>query len=152
MIRGAQESDAGALLQLINRAFAVERFFLEQDRIDLAGVELYLKQGAFLIEEEADLPTACVYVEVRAGRGYFGLLSVDPARQGSGLGKRLIAAAEEYCRQAGCTVMDLQIVDLREELPPFYRKLGYLETGTAPFPAGVVTKLPCHFVTMSKAL
>jgi GNAT superfamily N-acetyltransferase len=152
MIRSAQPQDAGSLMQLINRAFAVERFFLEQDRIDLAGVEQFLKQGVFLLLEEDGLPLACVYLEVRAERGYFGLLSVDPALQGSGLGKRLIAAAEDYCRQAGCAFMDLQIVNLREELPPFYRKLGYVETGTAPFPADTATKLPCHFVKMSKPL
>jgi hypothetical protein len=27
-----------------------------------------------------------------------------------------------------------------------------VETGTAPFPADIVTKVPCHFVTMSKPL
>jgi GNAT superfamily N-acetyltransferase len=148
MIRTAQESDAEALVQLINQAFLVERFFLDGDRIDLEGVRQFLRVGTFLMEEDI----GCVYVEVRGSRGYFGLLSVDPASQGSGIGKRLIAAAEDYCRQAGCAFMDLQIVDLREELPAFYRKLGYEETGTAPFPAGIVTKLPCHFVKMSKPL
>jgi predicted N-acetyltransferase YhbS len=152
MIRTAQEQDAGALMQLINRAFAVERFFLEQDRIDLAGVEHFLKQGVFLLCEAEGLPVACVYVEVRAERGYFGLLSVEPALQGSGLGKGLIGAAEDYCRQSGCAYMDLLIVNLREELPPFYRKLGYVQNGTAPFPADTVTKLPCHFVKMSRPL
>jgi GNAT superfamily N-acetyltransferase len=80
------------------------------------------------------------------------LLSVAPERQGAGLGKGLVAAAEDYCREAGCVLMDLQIVNLREELPGFYRKLGYGETGTAPFPAGINTRLPCFFVRMSKAL
>jgi GNAT superfamily N-acetyltransferase len=152
MIRTAQEADADALLQLINRAFQVERFFLDHDRIGLPGVQQFLQRGTFLIEQEAGVPVACVYLEVRADRGYFGLLSVDPARQRLGSGKRLIAAAEDYCRQAGCAFMDLQIVNLREELPAFYQKLGYVETGTAPFPADIVTKLPCHFVTMSKPL
>jgi GNAT superfamily N-acetyltransferase len=152
MIRAAQESDAEALVQLINQAFLVERFFLDGDRIDLKGVQQFLKLGVFLVEEEIGRLAACVYAEVREERGYFGLLSVDPARQGSGLGKRLIAAAEDYCRESGCVFMDLQIVDLREELPAFYRKLGYLESGAAPFPPDVVTKLPCRFVKMSKAL
>jgi hypothetical protein len=48
--------------------------------------------------------------------------------------------------------MDLRIVNLREELPPFYRRLGYVETGTAPFPEEIKSKLPCHFVLMSKPL
>ncbi len=152
MIRIAGESDAEALVSLINRAFQVERFFLSQDRIDLAGVRQYLNSGIFMIAPGDGPPAACVYVELRGERGYFGLLSVDPARQGTGLGKRLIAAAEDYCRQAGCAFMDLQIVNLRTELPPFYRKLGYEGSGTAPFPSGAVTKLPCHFIQMSKPL
>lgn len=48
--------------------------------------------------------------------------------------------------------MDLRIVNLREELPPFYRRLGYVETGTAPFQEEIKSKLPCHFVLMSKPL
>jgi len=48
--------------------------------------------------------------------------------------------------------MDLRIVNLREELPAYYRKLGYVETGTEPFPDGEPTKLPCYLICMSKEL
>ena len=48
--------------------------------------------------------------------------------------------------------MDLRIVNLREELPAFYRKLGYTETGTEPFPETEPTRLPCHLICMSKQL
>jgi hypothetical protein len=45
------------------------------------------------------------------------------------------------------------VVNLRVELPPFYRGLGYRETGTEAFSSSESpTKLPCHFVCMSKAL
>lgn len=71
---------------------------------------------------------------MRRERGYFGLLAVDPARQRSGAGARLIAAAEEYCRSAGRHFMDLTLVNLRTELPPYYRRFGYVENGTLPFP------------------
>jgi GNAT superfamily N-acetyltransferase len=77
---------------------------------------------------------------------------VDPARQHRGLGRRLIDEAENHARAGGCRIMDLRIVSVREELPPFYRRLGYVETGTAPFPAEIKSKLPCHFVLMSKPL
>jgi len=80
------------------------------------------------------------------------LLSVDPSRQRSGLGSRLMAAAEERCRELGCHSADLQIVNLRQELPDFYRRRGYLPTGTAPFRPDLVTKMPCHFIKMSKPL
>jgi hypothetical protein len=62
----------------------------------------------------------------------------------------MIAAAEDHCRNAGCREMELEVVNLRTELPPFYRKFGYLETGTRPFPDVEKSKLPCHFIVMSK--
>ncbi|MGA7240573.1 MAG: GNAT family N-acetyltransferase [Bryobacteraceae bacterium] len=152
MIRRATESDAGALTRLINAAFEVEKFFIESDRISLPQVREYFHTGAFLVAEDGGEMAACVYVEFRGERGYFGLLSVDPIRQRAGLGRRLIAEAEEFCRDAGCRFMDLRIVNLREELPAYYTKLGYSETGTSPFPPDAETKLPCHFIDMSKAL
>jgi len=91
-------------------------------------------------------------VEVRGERGYFGLLAVDPALQRSGLGSRLVAAAEEYCRAAGCQFMDLTIVNLRTELPGFYHRLGYVESGTLHFPSEQEANQPCHLVRMSKPL
>jgi GNAT superfamily N-acetyltransferase len=152
MIRRGTESDAEALTRLINVAFAVEKFFIESDRILLPQVLEHLGTGAFLIAEDGGEMAACVYVELHGDRGYFGLLSVEPTHQRCGFGRRLIAAAEEFCRDAGCRFMDLRIVNLREELPAYYTKLGYAETGASPFPAEVQTKLPCHFIEMSKIL
>ena len=91
-------------------------------------------------------------MEVRGERGYFGLLAVDPALQRSGVGSRLIAIAEDECRSAGCRFMDLTIVNLRTELPAFYQRLGYVESGTLPFPSEQEANQPCHLVRMSKPL
>jgi hypothetical protein len=48
--------------------------------------------------------------------------------------------------------MDINVVDLRTELPPIYRKLGYSVSGTSPLPDSIPTKLPCHFIQMTKPL
>lgn len=151
-LRGASLDDAEAITDLINRAFRVEQFFIDSDRIDCAQVSGFLEKGEFLVAEEGESLAACVYLEYRGDRAYLGLLSVDPSRQRSRIGSQLAAAAEERCRKIGCRYIDLRIVNLRSELPAFYRHLGYVETGTAPFPADVVTKIPCHFIEMSKAL
>ena len=115
-------------------------------------VRARLGTGTFILAEESGVVEGCVYVEPRAERAYLGLLSVDPARQGSGIGKLLMGAAEAHCRKAGCGFVDLRVVNLRKELPPFYQKLGYVLSGTAPFPAGAYSKIPCHFLIMSKVL
>ena len=151
-LRIAEPADIEILTRLINVAFSVERFFIEGDRINSDGVRNLMASGQFLIAEDNDGLAACIYVEPRGERAYLGLLSVDPSRQRSGLGSRLVAAAEDHARACGIHQMDLRIVNLRVELPEFYRRLGYLITGTSPFPPEATTKQPCHFINMSKAL
>src|SRR5690348_653671 len=101
-VRPAVVSDAPTLVTLINRAFAVEKFFIDDDRINLAEVTAFFGKGVFLVAEDEAGIAACVYLEQRGSRGYFGLLSVDPGRQKGGLGKLLVEAAEAYCRDLGC--------------------------------------------------
>jgi ribosomal protein S18 acetylase RimI-like enzyme len=150
--RLAQPEDAEDIARLVNEAFRPERFFIDADRTNPEKVRALLQQGEFLLVEQAGALAACVYVELRGERGYFGLLAVDPALQGSSLGSRMIAAAEGYCRAAGCHFMDLTIVNLRAELPGFYQRLGYAESGTLPFPSDQEANQPCHLVRMSKPL
>ena len=151
-IRPALPADAESLVRLINAAFRVEQPFIEGDRIDVEGVRSYMARGKFLVAEDSTGLAACVYVELRGDRGYLGLLGVDPPRQGTGLGRKMMDAAESYFREAGCIAVDLRVISARAPLPAFYRHLGYLETGTAPFAPGVPTKVPCHYILMSKTI
>jgi N-acetylglutamate synthase-like GNAT family acetyltransferase len=151
-LREAESSDAEVIARLVNLAFGAREFFIDGDRTNPADVRAMMEKGKFLLGEEAGKVVGCVYAEVRGDRGYFGLLSVNPARQGSGIGSELIAAAENYCQDRGCLFMDLRIVNLRLELSCFYHRRGYVESGTEPFPQEARTKIPCHLVRMSKPL
>ena len=152
-IRLADSSDAEKITAVINAAFRIaEGFFVDGNRITLDEVQRSLTTGAFLVAEDERGLSGCVYLETRGERAYLGLLSVDPSRQQSGLGSRLMTAGEEYCRARGARFMDILIVNLRAELPAFYERRGYVENGTTPFPADVPTKQPCHFINMSKPL
>lgn len=152
-IRMAEPADAAKITSVINAAFKIaEGFFVDGLRISQAEVEQLLVKGAFLLAETDDQLNGCVYVELRGERSYLGLLSVDPTCQKSGLGSVLMLAAENHCREHGSRFMDIYIVNLREELPAFYRRRGYVENGTTPFPEDVPTKIPCHFINMSKTL
>lgn len=152
-IRIAGSADAEQITAVINAAFRIaEGFFVDGDRITLDEVQHYLDKGVFIVADDSLGLSGCVYLEPRGERAYLGLLSVDPSRQQSGLGSRLMAAGEEYCRTRGARFMDILIVNLRAELPAFYERRGYVENGTMPFPPDVATKQPCHFINMSKPL
>jgi len=153
-LRFADESDIPALNPVINRAFAVETFFITGERVSPQRTREYMQTGRFLIAEEAGSLLGCVYVELHGERAYLGLLSVDPSRQKTGLGRRLVAAAEEFAREIDAHHMDLTVVNLRTELPPFYQKLGYKIVGIEPIRPEMVPRVtqPCHFIRMSKPL
>ena len=143
----ATSTDAEAIRDLINLAFRAERPFIEGDRLDLAGVRSLFNKGQFLLLRNGPQSLlGCVYAEVRAGRGYIGLLSVAPGHQRAGLGSQMMTAAEEHCQKLGCMAVDLRFINLRPELLRFYSKLGYSENGTARM------KMPFHFIQMSKSL
>lgn len=151
-IRQAHDADVAVVVRLINAAFQVERFFLAADRIAAEEVRSRMERGIFLLLVDSGVPLGCVYAELRGERGYIGLLSVEPQRQKSGLSRLLMIAAEEYFREHGCRAAELRVVNLRTELPPYYRHLGYSETCTEPFPLDIPAILPCHFIVMTKEL
>jgi len=109
-IRLAQGADVKALAGLINIAFRVELPFIEGERINADGVREYMKKGKFLLAEDRVGLAGCVYIEVRGDRGYLGLLGVEPRRQGTGLGRKLMDAAENLSRAANCVAIDLRIL------------------------------------------
>ena len=153
MIRVAREDEAEELARLISLAYRVEDFFKIGDRTDRTDVLKRMTMGDFLVvEDDRQEIAGCVYVTRKQEVGYFGMLSIDPARQGQGFGKQLIAAAEAHCRNAGCREMELEVVNLRTELPPFYRRFGYVETGSRPFTDTEQASRPCHFIVMTKQL
>src|ERR1700688_4480285 len=115
-LRIATPSDTEAIVRLVNTAFLVEQFFIERDRANLETVRGLLQTGKFLLAEDAPHLLGCVYFELRGQRGYFGMLSIDPSRQRTGVGRQLVEAVEKYLRDAGCKFSDLKIVNVRAEL------------------------------------
>ena len=154
--RVAVEEDVPEIVRVINAAYRVEDFFVngnrtsEEDvrrRMSTPGVSFLVVDG-----ERAGTLAAAVAVDVHDRRGHFAMLSVDPALQGGGLGRLMIDEIERFCRTAGCRNLDIEVVNLREELPPFYRRFGFVESGTVPFtPAEKLTR-EAHLMRMSKPL
>lgn len=151
-IRIANDRDAEPVACLVNKAFLVEQFFIERDRTNPETVRSLMKKGQFLVAEDDSKLVGSIYMELRGERGYFGMLSIEPARQGTGIGRRLVNEVEKLFRDAGCKMSDLKIVNVRTELHVIYRRWGYVDTGTAVYDDPTPTKIPVHFITMSKPL
>jgi GNAT superfamily N-acetyltransferase len=157
-IRQASDHDVEDLTLLINAAFVVERLVFDGNRVDDLGIRAYMSGGTFLIAEDSGALDSgglvgCVYIESHGDRSYLGLLSVRPQRQGTGIGRQLVTAAENFARESGSRAMDLRVISARgEQLLPFYRRLGYEVVRTEPFPPDLATKAPSHYILMSKPL
>src|SRR5260370_36351749 len=108
--RTADPGDVDPLVRLINSAFRVELPYIEGDRIDAAGVRSYMAKGKFLLAEDLPALAGCVYVELRADRGYLGLLGVAPQCQGTGLGRKLMHAAENFFLEDGLVAVYLSFI------------------------------------------
>lgn len=121
------------LLALILEAFAYMHDAIDppSSAMSLSRASLAAKaraETAFLARLGDDL-LGCVFIAEQPGHFYVGKLAVAPTAQGSGIGRRLLAAAEHYAREHGKPILELQTrVELTGNQQAF-RKLGFAETG-----------------------
>jgi GNAT superfamily N-acetyltransferase len=60
--------------------------------------------------------------------GRIPILVVAKEAQGHGLGRMLVDAAEQWCRQKGCQIIEVTSNDRRAAAHAFYRHMGYERT------------------------
>lgn len=169
MIRTAVPEDLAPLHALIERAYrgdsakagwTHEADLLGGQRTDPEAILEIFDDPAqhLLVAHDGDALVGCVVVADRGGKGYLGMLTVDPARQAGGLGRSLIAAAEHCARGFGATRMEMTVIVQRAELIAWYQRRGYALTGERrPFPLddprfGLPTRRDLEFVVLERAL
>jgi len=147
--RAAGIADVPAIVALVESAYrgdasragwTTEADFLEGRRTGPDDIEAILardRSRILLAERDGEL-LACAHVAVEDGAGYFGMFSVDPLRQGQGIGNLVLAEAERIAGEEwSCPMMRMTVIDIREDLIPFYERRGYRRTGIKkPFPYG----------------
>jgi len=163
-VRIAAATDLPGLRPVIERAYrgdsarqgwTHEADLLSGERIDDATLCAMVADPnqRLLIAEEGDVPLGCVSLAARGdGLVYLGLLCVDPMRQAAGLGKAIIAAAEEVAREElHADRIEMTVIDSRTELIAYYERRGFLRTGERrPFP--IVLDPPLGMVVLEKHL
>jgi GNAT superfamily N-acetyltransferase len=152
LLHHAVEADYAGVVDLANLAFRgsganaswnTEAVFIEGQRLDesLLREDLAAKPKARLLtyRDEADGPLlGTVLLEERdGGVWYLGLLSIRPDLQKRQLGRRLLAAAEDFARERGGRRIRMTVVNVRDTLIAWYQRRGYRLTGeTQAFPYG----------------
>ncbi|RYG50024.1 MAG: GNAT family N-acetyltransferase [Chitinophagaceae bacterium] len=144
----AAREDIAALTSLINSAYRGESskqgWTTEADllkgsqRTDEPSMAVLLQDtNARILKyvSHDETITGCVYLRHEDGGLYLGMLTVSPAAQGQGIGKKLLFAAENYAANEGCTFIIMNVISVRHELIDWYKKHGYIDTGNrSPFP------------------
>jgi predicted N-acetyltransferase YhbS len=171
VIRDAVPADIPALHALIESAYrgeasragwTTEADLLDGQRTDPQelGEIIADPDQALLVAWQGREAVACVrIVKLAEGMGYFGMLSVRPTLQAAGMGRRMVAEAEQaLARRFGAGRVRIQVFPQRETLIAWYERLGYVATGeTAPFPYGDLSfgeprRDDLYFVLFEKAL
>lgn len=185
-LRPARLDDADALSALVNSAYrgdssrvgwTTEADLLGGQRTDPEALRGFIAAGetdgerVLLVHEGAAAGAApgapgttaaidaCVQLERHGDEAYLGMFTVRPTLQGGGLGRLLLAGAEQDARRRwGVSAVHMTVIAQRHELIGWYERRGYRATGeTAPFPYGDARfgeprRADLHFVVLRKAL
>ena len=166
-ISAATEQDIPALTILVNSAYrgdsSKKGWTTEADL--LGGVRTseeslkanFENPNATILKYEDDGQLqGCVYLEMKGSDLYLGMLTVSPDAQTNGIGKALMAAAEQMAQEAHCRAITMTVITVRHELIAWYERRGFRATGeTLPFPDDPkfgLPKQPLSFIVMEKVL
>jgi ribosomal protein S18 acetylase RimI-like enzyme len=147
----ATDVDIPAIVDLINRAYrgntgtgwSTEEAYLSGERTTEALLrdDLVRKPSTSLLKWQESPQSdfvGCVWLEPIDGSvWYLGSLAIDPRRQNGGLGRTMLAAAEDWVREHGADRMRMSVTNVRVSLIDWYIRRGYERTGAIePFPYG----------------
>jgi ribosomal protein S18 acetylase RimI-like enzyme len=172
-LQRASESDLEALAELMNAAYGGTgdiagwthvKDFIVGDRTSVSALraeiqaspqaQLFVVRGA-----ETGALRGSVWLEPKsASVWYLGSLTVDPREQNSGLGKRILDAAERRLADRGATKVVIDVLNVRGALLAWYERRGYKLTGEAhAFPYednryGIPQRPDLEFLELAKDL
>lgn len=171
VFRPAGLDDLEALHALVTRAYrgdaarlgwTHEADLLDGQRTDVESLSEVISDPdkVILLARHGGVLIGCVMLSRQDdGSAYLGMLSVDPVRQASGLGRLLLAAAEaEAAARYQADRIEMTVIRQRPELIAWYERRGYRLTGTtAAFPMdderfGLPKRRDLEFVVLSKPL
>jgi GNAT superfamily N-acetyltransferase len=172
-LQRACESDLGALAELMNAAYGGTgdvagwthvKDFIVGDRTSVSALRAEIgasPQAQLLVLRDAATGAlrGSVWLEPKsAAVWYLGSLTVSPGEQNSGLGRRILEAAERRLADLGATKVVIDVLNVRAALLAWYERRGYKLTGEShAFPYedhryGVPQRPDLEFLELEKDL
>ena len=142
MIRPVQPGDLSALQMIARTAFRGTRFFNDRHFPRPRVEELYSTwmtldargraQAVWVAVSAADQPLGCISCHLDPARhsGLIGLVCVDPAAQGKGIGKRLVQAAIDWFCAEGASTISVVTQGANLAAQRLYQQCGFLSRDT----------------------
>ena len=174
VLRKAVEADYEEIIDLANLAYRGREGATASWNIEKGIVGGQRLDHSLLHEELAAKPDGALLVYRESGNGpllgtawlnpesddvwSMGLLTVRPELQNQQLGRRLLAAAEDYAGSRGAKRMRIGVLHVRDTLIAWYERRGYRATGdTEPYPIddprfGTPLQENLRFLIMEKQL
>lgn len=134
-------NDVAELVTLVNsgyrgeiskKGWTTEANMIDGQRIDAEGIiEQMTDPNAVILKKinEDGQIAGCVYLQKQSDKLYLGMLTVSPLLQANGLGRQLLAAAEDYARSINYQTIAMTVITTRTELLDWYQRRGYTKTG-----------------------
>ena len=169
MISQANPEDIPRIVDLLNSAYRGERsakgwtteahLIAGDVRTDHDNVrEVMQRPGSVFLKytDDAGRIMGCVNLQQHERGVYLGMFSVEPELQGSGIGRNILLAAEQYALSMGAPSIYMYVISVRDELIGWYKRYGYRETGErVPFPEDGLSGRhlrPLEFMVLEKTL
>lgn len=87
--------------------------------------KLKVQADGFLVSSLEGQMVAAVMAGYDGHRGWINYLAVHPRYRRRGIGKRMMAAAEEYLRAMGCPKINLEVRSSNTKAIEFYQRIGF---------------------------
>jgi len=162
----ASKEDVTAITHLLNSAYrgeASKKGWTTEEHLiggdtrstdELTAATMNERGSVFLKYVDKGELVGCVNLQKHGEKIYLGMFSVSTSRQGSGIGKEILKAAEEYSLSVNCRIIYMSVISVRTELIDWYKRHGYADTGIRkPFAEDNITgkhKMSLEFLFLEK--
>lgn len=130
------ETLVGRLVEIVNAAYAVGEagmWVAGTRRVGVEELRGLIRASEIVVARVGDRVVGCVRVHPLSETAWgFGMLAADPSARGTGVGRALVAAAEERARTAGAAEMQLELLvpsdrvqESKVRLAEWYSRAGY---------------------------